>query len=102
MLEFDIVLEWIPGKWNTIADLLSRHLSDKTVETQTEISINNVALNEEWLQELKTLLKQDDYARSIMNAIKKKDTSSLDKGLKAQIHQFDIEDDILFYEKQRV
>ena len=34
--DFDISIEWIPGSWNTIADLLSRrrHTEEKAVQVQ--------------------------------------------------------------------
>ena len=87
MLEMDIALEWIPGKWNTIADILSRYLSDKNVETQTEV--NNLAIDENWIKELRENLKQDEFAKNVMKAIKGQDLRFLSKKVKAQIHRFD-------------
>ena len=100
MLEMDIALEWIPGKWNTIADILSRYLSNKNVETQTEV--NNLAIDENWIKELQENLKQDEFTKNIMKAIKGQDLRFLSKKVKAQIHRFDIHDGIVFYENQRV
>jgi hypothetical protein len=67
ILAFDFKIEWTPGKWNTIADALSRRTFAKEEGVQTEVDQLNVILtvDNDLLAGIKGALKDDEFFRDI-------------------------------------
>lgn len=99
MLEFDICMEWIKGKMNHIADVLSRYRGVKDQEVQVEL--NNLAMDEEWITKLKEEYASDPFYEILSNAIKTNDSSKLDRMQKTILHRFSLDNELLIYENTR-
>lgn len=101
----DLTIEYLPGKFNTLADILSRRpdYAPNCPKCSTKICLNAVTLSSSHTRltdRIRAGLPHDDFARTRTTMLQS--TGGATKDTAADIHDYRLDDDGLLYYKDRL
>ena len=92
----NLQIEWIPGRFNTIADLLSRRRHDAEVGIQVNVLEDN---DLDFFNKVKQLTPSDPELEPIIRALENQQAPTLQR---SRLSRFSYQDGYLWYERDRL